>query len=282
MALDPIVGWTTIEQGGGSKEVVANAAMADISQVAGGVLSKSVAAGGTINLTLDESQSGVILLTGAPGSAVTIVQHASAPKRTLYQNLTTGGQTIQAKQSGGSAFTIPANSLLLLLSATDAIVFGSNATPLALATSGTPGTSEELARTDHRHPRDWVDLTFNIGPTTWTDMPAALTEFNGANDRRVKVDMTQFTEARLIVNVETVGFAGSSLYAEFATTDGGTYAALDNSTGPNALLTTAGTIVSSVVSLTAGAKADNFVRISGINGDGAADPVIGAIHLQVR
>jgi hypothetical protein len=189
---------------------------------------------------------------------------------------------VQVQMGAGTLFTVPTGGYLMLLSTTAAIIITSDTTPSALATSGSAGTSEQLSRADHRHPRDWADLAFNAATVVWTNQPAALTELFGLNDRRRKYDLTQFTEARLVVNVEVAGFAGSSLYAEFSTTDGGTYAALDNATGPNALLTTAGTIVSAAVSLTAAAKADVFLRISGINGDGTADPEIGLVTLQVR
>jgi hypothetical protein len=247
-----------------------------------GVLSKSVAAAGTISLTADESRYGVILLTGAPGGATTVVQHADVTTAILFRNDTTGGQVISVKADGGSTFVVPATASVLLLNGTKAILFGTDNTPAALATAGAVGTSEELARADHQHARDWVDLTFNAATVTWTDQPAALTEFLGLNDRRRKYDLTNFTQARLVVNVEAAGFAGASLYAEFCTTDGGTYAALDNSTGPNALIDATGTIVSGTVNLTGAAKADVFLRISGVGGDATADPQIGLITLQVR
>lgn len=281
MALFSFFNRSQIEQGQSGKEITANDMMEALAKSAGQA-SKSVAAGGAFNLTQVESEYGILLLTGAPGSGVTVQKASGSTNPTIFQNLTTGGQTIQVRMFGGTLFTVPANSLLLLLSSTDAVVFGSDTVATALGTTALAGTSEELSRRDHRHPRDWVDLTFNAATFTWADQPVALTELFGLNDRRRKYDLTQFTEARLIANVEVAGAATASLYAEFSTTDGGTYAALDNATGPNVSLAAAGTIVSSVVSLTAGAKADNFLRIIGVGGDGAADPQIGLITLQVR
>lgn len=122
MALDTIVGFTQIEQSVANHALQANNAMGDLAQAAAGYLAKSVAAGGTINLTLDESQYSVIDLTGAPGSNVTVVQHADAPKVTLYRNLTTGLKAVEVKLgAGGTAFRVPAGQSLYLLSSTQSL-----------------------------------------------------------------------------------------------------------------------------------------------------------------
>ena len=249
---------------------------------AAGQASKSVAAGGTINLTQVESEYGVLLLTGAPGSTVTVVKATGSTSPTIFQNLTTGGQVINVKLSGGTSFPVPVNSLLLLISGTDAVAFGSDSAPLAAATAGAAGTSEELARRDHRHPRDAVGLCVNAATVVWTNQPAALTELFGLTDRRRQYDLTQFTQARLVANVEVAGFVGATLRAQFATTDGGAYAALDNVTGPNVPLDATGTQVSGWVTLTAAALADVFLRVAGVGGDGAADPEVGLTEIQFR
>jgi hypothetical protein len=271
----------TLEVSDSQKEVIADEAIEAIAK-GRGVLSKSVAAAGTITLTADESRYGIILLTGAPAGATTVVQDVGVTTAILFRNDTTGGQVISVKANGGSTFVVPATASVLLLNGTKAILFGTDNTPSALGTAAAVGTSEELARADHQHQRDWVDLTFNAATVTWTNMPLLLTEFLGLTDRRRKFDLTNFTQARLVVNVEVIGAALSVLYCEFCTTDGGTYAALDNSTGPQCSLATAGTIVSAPVSLTAAAKADVFLRISGVTGDGVTDPDLGLITLQVR
>ena len=122
MALDPVVGFVQIEQAVANHALQANNAMADLAQAAAGYLAKSVAAGGTISLSADESQYAVIDLTGAPGSNVTVVQHADAPKVTLYRNLTTGGRAVEVKLgAGGTAFRIPACQSLYLLSSAQSL-----------------------------------------------------------------------------------------------------------------------------------------------------------------
>jgi hypothetical protein len=280
MALDPIVGWTQIEQAQSAKEVQANLAMADLSQAGAGYLSKAITA--TATLSLDESQNAWIDLTGTPAGASDITLHASVNKKTLFRNLTTSGQTIRVRMSGGTFFPVPAQGTVVLLSSTQALTIHADTAPAALATTAVIGTSQELAREDHRHARDIVELAFNMETVTWTAQPAALTELFGLNDRRGFYDLTQFTQARLVANVEAAGFTGATLRAEFSTTDGGTYAALDNTTGPNVLIDATGTIVGSWATLTGAALAAVFLRISGVGGDGAANPQIGALRLQFR
>jgi hypothetical protein len=263
-----------------SKEVVANDILEALCK-SQGVLSLAVSAGAA-TLSEANSQYKFIALTGALGGGADLTMHANVTKVTMFQNLTTGGQTVRVKMTGGTFFTIPFNSVCVLLSGTDAIILQSGTAALALTKTAAAGTSEELARVDHQHPRDHVTLCFNTGTITWTNMPAILTEFLGLTDRRAKYDLTNFTEARIIVNVEVVGAATAVLYPEWSTTDGGTYAALDNVTGPSASLAALGTIVSSWVSLIAGAKADVFLRISGLLGDGATDPQVGNVYVQFR
>lgn len=114
----------------------------------------------------------------------------------------------------------------------------------------------------------------------WQNMPAALTELFGNAAQEQQADLTFCTQARLIVNVSTAGFAGSGLRAQYWT--GAAWAYLDGSAGPECILTSTGLIVSSFVTLAAGAKADVKLRIVGINGDGIVDPVFGVIALEVR
>lgn len=116
---------------------------------------------------------------------------------------------------------------------------------------------------------------------TWTNMPAAVTEFAGLARHRTKLDLTQTREVRLLVNVATAGAAGAVLRAQYST-DQVAWAALDGASGPEVAIDATGLGVSGWVALEAGAKADVFVRIVGADGDGAADPVFGPVAVQVR
>lgn len=107
---------------------------------------------------------------------------------------------------------------------------------------------------------------------TWTNMPAAETEYvspNAGYTYRLKVDLTNASSARLSTFIGTNGFAGSKLKLQYSTdqaawVDTGAEVALD--AGATTLS------VGSYASIPAGAKADVFLRIVGIAGNGIVDP----------
>lgn len=115
----------------------------------------------------------------------------------------------------------------------------------------------------------------------WTNQPAALTEFLGVTRHRTKVDLTNMTQVRLTVAVMTAGTAASVLRAQYST-DGTNWSYLDGGTGPEIAENPTGLKVSSFVNLTVGAKADVFLRIVGLSGDGVVDPAFGLITLQFK
>ena len=116
---------------------------------------------------------------------------------------------------------------------------------------------------------------------TWTDMPAALTEFNAVTVLRTRKDLTRFTQVRVLVNNQTVGASGAEIRGQYSLNES-SWDYLDGSSGPGANVGTTGVRSSAWVSLATAAKADVFLRIIGIDGDGAADPVFGLIALEFR
>jgi hypothetical protein len=127
----------------------------------------------------------------------------------------------------------------------------------------------------------------NGNASRWTNMPAALTEIfanvTGVNSpsSRVQYDLTNASEARFMVNVNTVGVATSQLRLQYST-DQISWNYLDGGTGYALGVNTQGLKVSSWGAITAGALGDVYLRIVGINGDEVADPEFGVIQLQVR
>lgn len=158
----------------------------------------------------------------------------------------------------------------------------SSANPLALAATTTVGTSQAWSRADHRHPRDIVSIPVRLATATWTNMPASATAFLGLSIR-TPYDTTQFSEARLIVEVSTAGAATpAKLRAFYSTTSGGAAVALDGGSGPSVNIDSTGYKESAWATLAAGAKGSIFVQISGIDGDGSADPVFESVVVQFR
>lgn len=152
----------------------------------------------------------------------------------------------------------------------------------------------------------------------WGDQPAALTELFGTAQNRTKVDLATLLsnvkhakvsvisdatdtaivrpsdwnaahvakalKARLVVNILAAGVAGAQLRAQYST-DGLTWNYLDGATGPATAIDSvpaSGVAASAWVTITAGAIADVFLRVVGINGNAVADPEFGLIQLQVQ
>ncbi len=118
----------------------------------------------------------------------------------------------------------------------------------------------------------------------WTDMPAALTEIRGVDAFRTATDLTKAKEVRLVGRIKVAGSASAELRVQYATTFGEspTWNYLDGATGPGINISSTGVVKGSWVAIAAGAKADVQLRLVGINGDGAVDPSIGNVWLQVR
>lgn len=115
--------------------------------------------------------------------------------------------------------------------------------------------------------------------TEWTNQPSAVTELFGATRHRAKIDLTNASTARLVVDVVVAGATGATLRGQYSL-DGSTWFYLDGSGGPSAVIDSIGLAVSSTIMLDGAALADVFIRIVGKDGDAAADPAFGLIMLQ--
>lgn len=132
-------------------------------------------------------------------------------------------------------------------------------------------------------PRD-ITLNTSFGSVTWASMPAALTELNGSTRSRTKLDLTGYTQARVTASISTVGNSTAELRIQYSTNGDtqSTWAYLDGASGPGANISVNGGRASAWVNLAAAAKADVWVRVVGINGNGSISPAIGAVVLQVK
>ena len=275
-----MTGKSTITAAQEQKEVRANEGIEATSK-ASGHLSKAIIAG-TQTFTDDESQYGMVTLTGALGAGADYSKATGVTVATLFRNATTGGQTVRVRIAAGTYFTVPAGGWLFLLSSTIGVAGHSTSSPAVLATAAVVGTSEALARSDHQHKRDHQLLSLNIAEVVVTNLPAAVTEWLGGV-RRLKADLTDYTQARMTATVgATPGSAGSKVAVQYST-DQSSWAYLDASAGPNAEVDSASTCETGAwVNLDAGAKADVFLRLVTVGGDGVVDPTVGLITVQFR
>ncbi|MCW3097971.1 MAG: hypothetical protein JWL77_3589 [Chthonomonadaceae bacterium] len=118
---------------------------------------------------------------------------------------------------------------------------------------------------------------------TWA-VPAALTEFKGSTSHRSQHDLTNATQARIVLVVPTglsTPLSVPTLFAQYSTNGGGTWISLDGGSGPS-LLWSAGTGVSSWVSLAAGAKADVLLRVAASGGDGTTAITFASLYVQAK
>lgn len=129
-------------------------------------------------------------------------------------------------------------------------------------------------------------LTFNTASTIWTNMPAAVTILFGNAAAIQKANLSGYTQCRLLLNkLGVAGNTNSKIVLEYATSytqtaatyiDIGTTEVSCATTGQNTY------IDSGWINLATGAKADVFITVTGINGNGTLDPVFGAITAQFR
>lgn len=120
----------------------------------------------------------------------------------------------------------------------------------------------------------WQDAAL----TVWTNMPAALTEFRAILNTRTKLDLTSATNSRVTVRVGVAPVANAKIKVQYST-DQTTWIDLCSVTMPATADTTN---VGVWTAVPAGAKADVFIRLVGIDGNGTADPTFGLITLQVK
>lgn len=137
-----------------------------------------------------------------------------------------------------------------------------------------------------------VNITFIAcgSLVTWNNQPAVLHEFLSQEmlpaiiRYRLKFDLTKFTKTRLIVNVEVagaLGFPGAQIRVQYST-DQSTWYYLDGISEPSVVISSVGLQISNWIDLVDGAKADVFLRLVGLDGDGAIDPGFGSIVVQFK
>lgn len=122
-----------------------------------------------------------------------------------------------------------------------------------------------------------IDILLVNTSFVWTNMPAADTELVGNTSARFRVDLTGYTEYRWMVNVVVAGVSGADLRLQYAADDA-SYADLSSEID----IGTLGRKITAWASLPANARADVWVRVMGKQGNGAADPSLSQLRLQVR
>lgn len=121
---------------------------------------------------------------------------------------------------------------------------------------------------------------------TLTNQALAESFIPAANRRLVnKIDLTDYTEVRLVGNVGVLSaVVGSQVNLQYHTSFSTTvsdYSPIGTSAVAISLEAT-GATATAWVPLVAAARADVFITLVSVGGDGAADPAIASMHAQFR
>jgi hypothetical protein len=113
----------------------------------------------------------------------------------------------------------------------------------------------------------------------WSNMPAAVTEFLGVTCHRTTFNLANADRARIIARVgATAPVANAKLKIQYSIDDAN-FSDLCSVTMPaTANLTNIGVWST----IPPAAKKEVYLRLVGIDGDGAIDPTFGRISLQIR
>jgi hypothetical protein len=131
-----------------------------------------------------------------------------------------------------------------------------------------------------------IPIHSDAAAVTWTNMPLAATFWNGSHRHISKHDLTNFTQARIVVNKQgTAGSTDSKLILKYRTSfsvTAGDYLDIGTSEISVAVNVQNTVLTSSWINLAAGAKADVFVCVIGSGGNGAIDPIFGSVSAQFK
>lgn len=132
-----------------------------------------------------------------------------------------------------------------------------------------------------------VPIAVAASGLTWTNMPAAHTMFVGNIASVRQVDLTSYTQCRLTLVQAGAAFSGSKLrlrYGAAGSSNPASYSAIAASELELSLSTSAGAayLATAWTNLVAGAISDTFIAVTGIDGDGVADPLFLSVTAEFR
>lgn len=117
---------------------------------------------------------------------------------------------------------------------------------------------------------------------TLTDAAAAETEITTPRYKAL-IDLSRYSQIRLLVNCSTVGTASTVIRLQWCATAGGTYLEFAATNLPSVSLAAQGLIDSGWVTIPAAAQtAEVFLRPATFGGDATADPVISRLEVLIR
>lgn len=133
-----------------------------------------------------------------------------------------------------------------------------------------------------------ISILSGDGSHRWTNMPAANTFLLGSHAHVCQIDLTDFSEVRLLVNQQTDAAAGAKLTLKYRSSFSSNIANYSDILTGGLFVNLAsagaapGIFVTSWSNITSGAQADVVLAIAGSGGDGVIDPEFGWIGAQFR
>jgi hypothetical protein len=135
---------------------------------------------------------------------------------------------------------------------------------------------------DHNAPPFVVPLVSQANsPLSWA-VPSALTELGGNSRARTIVNLTYCSQARIVVNITDAASASAKLRLQYSTNSGSSWNYLDDTSGPSVGINAASVAASAWVNLATNAKAEVWIRVVGIDGDGSDSATIAQVSMQVK
>jgi hypothetical protein len=126
-----------------------------------------------------------------------------------------------------------------------------------------------------------ASFTIMAAPVTWTNAPAADTEFTGTY--RILAGLGNYSQFRFVLNrpLGTVQ-PNANCRVQYSTTYGGTYTNLDGASGPEVTYSTAGVSFSSWANIATPAKTDVYLKVMCKGGNGVQDPQFRGLSVEVK
>ena len=118
----------------------------------------------------------------------------------------------------------------------------------------------------------------------WTSMPLAETFLAGSTRHIRRVDLTGYSQVRIVGNTQTAGVAGAKIYPKFRSTYDATVGNWTNLSSGSCefIITNTGPYESGWVDLYSNDMSDVYICLAGSGGDGATTPSIGNLALEFR
>lgn len=136
----------------------------------------------------------------------------------------------------------------------------------------------------HTRERPWIVPLKISAAVSWA-IPSSITEFAAATASRLRADLRQAKEARLVANCTVVAATGATLRVQYSLDNGSNWYYLDGVSGPSVAADAVAVAASAWAPIAARDNPeweDVLLRVVGIGGNGSTAGSYANIVLEVR